>query len=429
VLAAVSFLLLTSCGDLVGPGGGSAFRTFAMGFTDFPHANSTFALLDAWQVIANEGDLAVLHFDGGVPWQEALDGAPYPASFQSSLDFKRAQVPLDHVVYLAVTPINGSRDGLAGYPSELGQVPAPPPWDGYTFDDPEVIEAYIAHCQYMIDLFDPDVFAYGIEVNMIRWLAPEEWEALVDLCAAVYASLIATYPTLPVFLTFQADTYFQFPTDQDLAIRELAPYTDIMAVSGYPFSAPLSDPNDLRSDYFSAIADIAPQKPFGIAETAWPAEDVGWPYWQNIPASPDSQALYVRRILDDCDFLDALFVCWFFTRDFDDFWETDLQFSPDAPLIRMWRDTGLYDGEGNERPGLEVWREELARPLSWPLVVPQYARSRQRPLVHVPARHPRRLLPLLGLLGEDRLGGQKETRHARRVLERRADDLRRVDDA
>jgi hypothetical protein len=88
-------------------------------------------------------------------------------------------------------------------------------------------------------------------------------------------------------------------------------------------------------------------KPFAVAETAWPAET--------------KQRLYVQQLLAEADGLEVAFVNWVFTRDYDDFWETQLQYLPSAPLIRLWKDTGLFDGRGRARPALTPWREALAR--------------------------------------------------------------------
>ena len=116
----------------------------------------------------------------------------------------------------------------------------------------------------------------------------------------------------------------------------------------------------MAANYFTELANLASNKPFAIAETAWPAEDVTAPYPVLIPATEATQQAYLERLLADSDSLSAAFVCWFFTRDFDDFWESDLQFNAIAPTIRLWKDTGLYDGKGNTRPALILWREYLA---------------------------------------------------------------------
>jgi hypothetical protein len=130
----------------------------------------------------------------------------------------------------------------------------------------------------------------------------------------------------------------------------ILPFTDLIAVSSYPFAAPRPDPGTIPPDWFSGLAGLAPQKPFAVSETAWPAEDVEAPYPVTIAATPETQRAYAARLLSDADALQARFVCWFFTRDYDEFWVTYIQQIPEASLLRLWKDTGMYDGAGEARP-------------------------------------------------------------------------------
>jgi hypothetical protein len=360
MVAALLVLLLNASCAIVGPSG-TGTRTFALGFTPTPHALSASGVYSAWDRIRQDGDLAVIHYDGGVPWAEALIGAfeSYPVAFKDGIEFNEQELgytPSSHAVYVAVTPISWMRDELAGYP-DTGELPFP--WSTYDFDDPDVIEAFTNHCEFMIETYDPDFFCYGIEVNILRWNSPELWDDFVGLCAEVYPALKAEYPGLPVFLSFQMDIFFQSVTDQESAIEDVLPYTDVMALSGYPFTSG-TDVEFLRSDYFTALADLAPGKPFAVAETGWPAEDVTSPYPVLIESNETDQATYVYRLLDECFYLDALFVCWFVSRDYDEWWEDELQYSPDAYILRLWKDCGLRRGDNSERPSLGAWFQYLA---------------------------------------------------------------------
>ena len=318
-------------------------RSFALGFTDFPYANSLEALAASYLVIQRDGDMAVMHFDGGIPWQEALDSLPYPQNFLDELNGKANAIPPGHLIYLAVTPIAFSRDKLADNRGTAGSEPLPPPWDTRTFDDPQVITAFINYCEKMISIYSPQFFAYAIEANMLIDLAPSKWDAFVTLAKSVYTDLKSNHPTLPIFITLQVESFYKDHDNQLTGITKVLPYTDYIAVSTYPF-VEQSDPNLLTVDYFKTLANLAPNKPFAIAETAWPAEDVSAPYPILIPENEAFQHEYVKRLLAYSDSLSAVFVCWFFTRDFDDFWESDLRFSAIAPTVRLWKDTGLYDG-------------------------------------------------------------------------------------
>lgn len=361
----IALCTFSACGDDDGticPGNGAQpTRSFALGFTDFPHAMSLDAIIAAIVVIAQDADMAVMHFDDGVPWQEALDGSPYHPNYEYELDRKVASIPSEHLTYLAVTPIAFSRDTLADYWGEQGSMPLPPPWDSRGFDHPEVITAFTNHCNRMIDRFSPDFFAYAIEANMLITLEPSGWNAFVTLAEAVYTSVKSSHPALPVSISLQTDFYHQYQPEQGTRISDVLPYTDFITVSTYPFGAE-PDPEALPSDHFSAIAGLAPGKPFAVAETAWPAEDITAPYPMFIPATEADQLAYVDRLLDDADRLDAAFVCWFFTRDYDELWDSYFRFSPDSALTRFWRDTGMYDEDGNARPALDRWRESLEMP-------------------------------------------------------------------
>ena len=344
-------------------------RSFAMGFTDFPHERSLAALNDVFSVISLDADMAVMHFDDGVPWQEALAGAingtdytqDYAAEFIGGIDLKKTLIPIGHVVYLAVTPINFLRNGLADHRGMVGNEPLTAPWDGYVLDHPDVIKAFLAHCENMITAFSPDYFAYAIEANILYANDPAKWLRFVKLAEETYTAIKATHPNLPVFITLQVSFIHADWANQTTAIDQILPYTDFIAVSAYHYSIE-SDPDKLAPDFFTAVAGLAPNKPFVVAETAWPAEDVTAPYPAFIPADTVAQQKYIKRLLQDADKLSAEFVTLFFTRDYDDFWQAELSALPEAPLLRLWKDTGLYDGLGNARPALDTWRAVLARP-------------------------------------------------------------------
>lgn len=348
-------LLSLSCG-----GGGGDTRTFALGFTDFPHAGTIEGVNAAWSAIENAADMASVHFDDGVPWPEALAGTSYNANYLAELTSKAARVPPGHQTYLSVTPMNFNRDSLAAYRGTTGNMTLPAPWNAYSFDHPDVITAFINHCESMISIFHPDYVTYTIEANMLADKAPSSWPSYVAFAGSVYSALKSSHPELPFLTTLQADFFHAAASTQAAYIAQILPYTDYIAMSSYAF-VNYYTPSNLPAGWFSAVAALDPGKPFAVGETSWTAETLGSPYPVIIPATEQDQADYVLRLLSEAEDLDAVFVNWFFTRDFDDFWESDFQYMADAPTFRIWRDTGLYDGVGNTREGLEVWREWLGK--------------------------------------------------------------------
>ncbi len=94
----------------------------------------------------------------------------------------------------------------------------------------------------MIDRFEPAYFAYGIEANMVAHLAPEKWSAFVTLASEVYQNLKAGHPTLPIFLTFHADTYHASPGYQSPAIANVLPVDGHDRGLGLPVHGPARGP-------------------------------------------------------------------------------------------------------------------------------------------------------------------------------------------
>ena len=74
------------------------------------------------------------------------------------------------------------------------------------------------------------------------------------------------------------------------------------------------------------------------------------------------QAEYVDLLLRSIKQVNAEFVVWFIARDYDQGWRTVKDLGMDADAWGIWRDTGLLDGEGRSRLGLQVWDKWLGLP-------------------------------------------------------------------
>jgi hypothetical protein len=367
--------LLSACGgsergssDTPAPEQGT--RSAVLGFTYTPYDNSDAAILYAFNVIKTDGDLLVCHQDGGIPWDAALadDFSAYPADLQGEIGAVQAMRPSGHKLYLAVTPIAFLRDRLAPVRLDGGVQSFQLPWSSLAFDDPDEIEAYTNHCRIMIDRLHPDWFSFGIEVNILYANTGEAvFQQYANLAAAVYTELKKSYPDLPMAQTVQAEFFHADRGAQEAAIRKILPSSDLIAVSSYPFSdagrypdGSAADPSRLPADYFSVLADLDRSKPFAIAETGWPAEDIAAPYPATIHSSPELQKSYASFLLEHTEECSGVFVNWFIARDYDAYWDHALKTGPNANLVRLWKDNGLYDGEGNARPALDRWRAYLA---------------------------------------------------------------------
>ena len=212
-----------------------------------PPQSGTRSFYDA---LSRHGDMIAHHFDGGVPWDEALKESPYHFRVRSEIEYRRTHTPENKRVYLAVTPLSTKRNSLAGRWGKGTNMPRAGEWKQKNFSDLEVVQAYTNYCREMIRAFEPDFMAYGIEVNMLAEKDPLLFEEYCEMAAAVYRTLKKEHPDLPLFLTLQLETFIKDPLSQKAAIEKLLPFTDYIAASSYPF---LNNrrPGNLPADWFS----------------------------------------------------------------------------------------------------------------------------------------------------------------------------------
>ncbi|WP_230741912.1 hypothetical protein [Methanooceanicella nereidis] len=369
LITLISIILISGCignnrSPLPASGDGSptlspsGSRSFYMGMTPFPYDNTIDARIETYRFIKEHSDLAIHHFDSGVPWPEAFNNTPYRPNVENDLNYRVSQIKKGQQVYVAVTPIIIMRDGLTGYRGDSDNMERQGKWKDKGFTDADVIQAYTNYCKYMINKFEPDHFAYAIEANILADKDPAEFEKFPVMAEQVYSSLKSEYPDLPVFLTLHVDTYALNKNEQTEAIKKLLPYTDYIAVSTYPYTYK-ANPADIPRDWFSQMHDLAPEKPFAIAETGYAAEDLILDqYGATINGSEEWQAEYVNFMLTGASDLDAKFVVWFVSGDYDRLWDKMEKMGVDE-LFKLWKDNGLMDGDRKPRKSLDAWDKWL----------------------------------------------------------------------
>jgi hypothetical protein len=166
------------------------------------------------------------------------------------------------------------------------------------------------------------------------------------------------YPSLPFFVSFMVTDDSRF---LDRA-RELEQYSDYITISAYPYSyvgSPVegsTSPSLLPPNLFASFADLNASKPFAVAETGYIAEDLVLPGLHKI-GTPQWQEDYMSYLLDFCTERRAKFVVWFCAYDYDAMINTFNALGQNQDLFMLWKDTGLRDEWGTDRPALQVWEE------------------------------------------------------------------------
>ena len=322
-------------------------RPFRMGFTAFAPGVTAEAVTQTREFVRTNADLIAHHIEG-VPWAEALAGTPFPNELVADHESKRLMKPAGAKVYLAISPGRGELK-LA----EKGTTPLPAKLRGKSYDDPDVIKAYLNYCRRSIEFFKPDYLAIGIEVNEIFTAGPEKWRAYATLHQRVYRELKKEHPDLPVFASYTLHNLFKERGAMLKACQELMPFNDCVAISFYPFF--IRDTPDAAfrwlTDNFDSFA-----KPYAMAETNDTAERTEMPKMKvTLSGTPEKQAAYIRTLLELAERRRFQFVVLFIHQDYDPLWDAIKGTAPE--LFMAWRDCGLLDERGHARPAYAVWRE------------------------------------------------------------------------
>ena len=330
-------------------------RPFRIGFTGFPHDNTLAAAIEMQEFVAGHSDLLTVHLDDGVPWAESLAGQPYSQAFLASWGGKRATIPPGAEVFLALSPGRGELQ-VAG-----NSAPLPAELVGRPYDDPTVVDAYTNYCQRAIDYFSPAHLAIGIESNEMFSGSPQIFADYVELYRQTRTRLQAANPGLPIFATISLHAE-GFDAAMMAAVKDLAADMDTIAISYYPFLDERAA-SEAFAELFANFDSF--DLPYAIAETNEAAENTELPQMGlTLSGSPAQQADYYEYLLDLAADREFLFVTSFIHRDYDALWEKIQDSSPE--FFKLWKDTGLQDGDGVARPALQVWDDWLALPLIGP---------------------------------------------------------------
>lgn len=386
-------LLILACLSACGSGGGSSntstpTRSFAMGFTPFPYDYSTdpttaATIIDnVYTDLANNTDLVAHHFDNGIPWNDALnDTYPYDAHIMSDWQTRRDKTPPGDKIYVAITPINSDRNGLAKLRDTADDMALTSPFDGYAtagaFNNTNVETAYLNYCKHVIAYFNPDYLAIGIEANLLRKNTDAAtWAKYVELNHHVYTQLKALYPNLPIFVSVSPVEAVQgyvgpsaefsgdpagYAASQLSAINDVLADSDDYAISLYPYMTVFYNsaiPGDMLDTLFTLS-----NKPIVIAETGMLAKNIDITVNSTtltFTGSDTAQNDYLTQLLQKANDYHVQFVTWFIQQDYDQLCValgcTDYQ--------NLWRNTGVYDSTGTPRTSYTTWQQWLARPLN-----------------------------------------------------------------
>jgi hypothetical protein len=307
--------------------------------------------------IAEDSSLLVVHTDFfPVPWRELAAGEAPPEAWSREMDAIRGlQERVGLPVYLALTPIEGSRDrlkfgasGTYALTQDESRSVVCEPIDQRPDYQTVIRPGYRRYVTAMIDRFQPRFVALSIEVNLYAMNCPAAWPAMKRLINETYDMVKARYRSLPAFQTFQVDALWQ-------ARDQSNPCFGFRRDCLHSNFAPLAD---LKTDLF--------------AISSYPIDT----YLHNGRQLPDDQAWWMGRLLADAERARMPFVVWWADEDLmpetalepcdcqdGSVWCQLMQIldQPGRDSLRFFGTMGLRAFDGTPGPALQLWTAAVAR--------------------------------------------------------------------
>lgn len=333
-----------------------------MGFTLWPADLTAEGVQASADFAAQHGDLISVMFIGGLPWAEALSDASFSADVRKSLAYRP---PTGKKLFVSISPLNESRDGLAPSWGEHDNMPLPADWQNLQFDDAKVEVAYLNFCRRVVDTMHPDYLAIGVELNVLLSKNPERWQRLKTLYRGTYRALKKSYPALPVFFTTDIGHYTGAAAeakgkDQHGEVADLMKDSDLFAMSFYPYGN-LNFSDAVSPHFLDFVESFG--KPVAVSESGMQSQPVTLPtYNVTLPGSPTQQATFEEFLLGQAEARKFRFVVNFATTDFEKL--VAKLSGPSAELAKVWAFTGLQDSAYHAKPALVPWDRFYRMPLS-----------------------------------------------------------------
>jgi hypothetical protein len=288
--------------------------------------------------LATDVDVTAVHQDFyGVPWDAFLADAEPPAAWVADIDAIAADAAaIGKPVFLSLSPTyGGDRHKLAativvdgaGYRTDENWKPAC--YDLRTEPDGAALrQAFARYTAWMVEKLEPRWVNVGIELNLFQSCGAG-WEGMVDLERDAYAAAKAAAPEAVVFASIQIDHLYgrsdgscappatpdECYEDHYAGLARLE--RDRFAISSYPYLI-FDTPAAIPADWFTRAADRGDER-LAIAETGWLATDavgdLDGTCVTAIANTPEEQAAYFDRLIDEATAGDVDLVTWWSNRD------------------------------------------------------------------------------------------------------------------
>lgn len=331
-------------------------RNFYMGFSTWSYGPDIEDVENTYQFIAQNADIYLEHLDNKIPWNAWINNTDLPSEFTNDMQYRVTQKITGHKLLLSVSLLNTDRNDLQE--DFDGSIPSYSALNDLTIEN-----AYFKHLEYLVNQFNPDYLVMAIEVNELKMHSPTKWEEYKLLMGNIRSRIRAAYPDLIISESITLHNWYKPDVENPTVfIADITNYVnqhnDFAAISFYPFFKGLHS----KSDFQDAFDFLHSQttKTIAFAETNNISEDLIIDNMNvNIPGSVCEQKDYLEVLLKNAYEKNYEFVTWWAHRDYDELWNL---FPTDVKDIgKIWKDTGLLDENGMERPAYSTWKSVLSK--------------------------------------------------------------------
>ncbi len=330
-------------------------RNFKMGFTSWPYAATLGAQDSTYAFLQAEGDIYAEHIDDKIPWSAWINNTALPAAFTNNILGRKNRKIVENKLLVSVSLLNNLRSDLAE--DFDGLVPN---YD--SINQSSIEDAYVRHINYIVGELQPDYLLLAIEANELLINSPSLWEGYKKLITKVRSRIKTAHPNVQLSESVTLHNWYNPNALNSSLVSEIQAYVnqnqDFVAISYYPFFQQLDNVDDFQKAFDFLHGQTS--KPLAFAETTQIAEDLVVSNLNlNILANQALQKDYLETLLLNAYRENYLFTIWWCHRDYDALWQTFPASIKD--LGQLWRDSGLLDEDGKERPALSSWRKVYAR--------------------------------------------------------------------
>lgn len=331
-------------------------RNFKMGFSTWSFGPNEADKDETYQFINSNADIYSEQIDDKIPWNAWINNSTLPTEFTNDIDFRLTKRLNDHKLLLSVSLLNTDRsDLLEDYD---GSIPT------YSALNDTIIEnAYFKHLEYLISKFNPDYLLLAMEVNELKLKSEKKWAAYKLLMKNIRSRLKIDYPNLLLAESVTLHNWYNPEVANPIDfISEISNYVnqnmDFAAISYYPFFKGQHSKSEFQQAFDFLHSEVT--IPIAFVETTHLAENLEISSFNlNIKSDVCEQKDYLETLLLNAYNQDYEFIIWWAYRDYDKLWNTFPAAYKDVG--KLWRDTGLLDENGTERPSFTIWKGILEK--------------------------------------------------------------------